>query len=59
MFEKYYEEIEDNLNVFSEMIEEKTKDLEETSHCFKCDSPVSPDFKFCTKCKVGLKAKCD
>ena len=58
LFEKYYEEIEDNLDTFAAIIDEKTQDLDESSHCFSCDAPISQDFKFCTHCKTDLKCKC-
>jgi len=58
LFEKYYEEIEDNLDMISEFVEDKTKDLEKRNHCSECHTPVSLDFKFCPNCKSNLKVEC-
>ena len=58
LFEKYYEEIEDNLDMISEFVEDKTKDLETRNHCSACDTPIHHDFKFCPNCKVNLKVEC-
>jgi len=58
LFEKYYEEIEDNLDMISEFVEDKTKDLEWRHHCFHCETPISQDFKFCPNCKVNLRIEC-
>jgi hypothetical protein len=58
LFEKYYDEIEDNLEIFHNIIEDKNKQCETETHCFKCSEPVSHDFKFCPKCKIKLKCDC-
>lgn len=58
LFERYYEEIEENLDTFSAIIEENTKNLQDGNHCHKCESPVSPDFKFCPNCKESLSVSC-
>ena len=58
LFEKYYEEIENNLDTVSTVVEESTKRIEESSTCFKCNTLVSKDFKFCPNCKVNLKVDC-
>ncbi len=58
LFEKYYEEIEENLDMISEFVEDKTKDLEGRHHCLQCETPISQDFKFCPNCKVNLKIEC-
>jgi glucan phosphoethanolaminetransferase (alkaline phosphatase superfamily) len=36
LFEKYYEEIEDNLEAFNEIIEEKNKQFDSETKCFNC-----------------------
>jgi RNA polymerase subunit RPABC4/transcription elongation factor Spt4 len=59
LFEKYYEEIEDNLDLFNQIIEEKNNKCESEVTCFKCREPISHDFKFCPKCKVSLKNECN
>lgn len=58
LFERYYDEIEENLDMFSDIIENKVKWSSEKINCYKCKSPLSPDFKFCPKCKVDLKKEC-
>lgn len=58
LFEKYYEEIEENLDIFKEIVEEKNKQCETETNCFKCKEPISPEFKFCPKCKISLKNEC-
>lgn len=58
LFEKYYEEIENNLNTFNEIVEEKTNYCENGWHCFNCWEPVKYDFNFCPKCKNDLRNKC-
>ena len=59
IFEKYYTEIEDNLDTFSSIIEDKVKSDAEKIHCYKCKTPLSPDFKFCPSCKIELKWDCE
>lgn len=58
LFEKYYQEIEYNLDLFNQIIDEKTKSIEWESHCHECNEPISIDFKFCPKCKANLKKNC-
>lgn len=58
LFERYYDEIEENLDTFSAIIEENTRSLQEWNHCQSCEHPVSPDFKFCPNCKESLRASC-
>ncbi len=58
LFENYYNEIEDNLEMFNEIIEEKNRQCESETNCFKCFEPISHDFKFCPKCKIKLKKEC-
>ena len=59
MFEKYYWEIEDNLDVFSSMVEDKVVSDKEKIHCYKCKTPLSTGFKFCPSCKIKLKWDCE
>jgi RNA polymerase subunit RPABC4/transcription elongation factor Spt4 len=58
LFEKYYEEIEENLDTFNQIIEDKTRQCEAEDHCFSCEEPISHNFKFCPKCKTVLKREC-
>jgi len=59
VFEKYYLEIEENLETFSNIIEDKILNDNEKIHCYKCKTPIGPDFKFCPKCKIELKWDCE
>ena len=59
LFEKYYEEIEENLELFSQIIEEKNTKCELEINCFSCNEPISPEFKFCPKCNQSLKTECN
>lgn len=59
LFEKYYEEIEDNLETFNEIIEERNNLSEPEIECFNCGEPISHDFKFCPKCKESLQNDCE
>lgn len=99
LLERYYEEIEDNLDVVLQSVEnnigevesneeeifsnktkkikqDKVKDILdnkknetdfsytkiwklEENHCYKCNTPVSADFKYCPNCKTELKYKCN
>lgn len=58
LFEKYYDEIEDNLDTFSWIIEEKTSKLWTKKQCPNCQLPVSPDFQFCPHCTTKLVENC-
>ncbi|MDD2870556.1 MAG: zinc ribbon domain-containing protein [Candidatus Gracilibacteria bacterium] len=58
LFEKYYEDIEDNLELFQQIIDEKNQQSELETHCFSCQEAISPDFIFCPKCKTNLKMQC-
>jgi len=56
--EKYYDEIDENLDIFSQIIDDKNKKEEESTNCIKCNSPISREFKFCPYCKIELKHNC-
>jgi hypothetical protein len=58
LFEKYHNEVEWNLDVMEWIIEEKNKDFWDALHCFSCESPILPAFKFCPTCKTELKVDC-
>lgn len=57
MIESYYEEVENNLNVLSEIVQER---LESTTHltCPKCEHVVEADFLLCPSCHNTLKHQC-
>ncbi len=59
LYEKYQDEVEDNLDIMQEMIEDKNKHVGNTLHCYCCECPILPDFKFCPNCKVELKTNCN
>ena len=58
LFEKYYDDIEENLENFSKIIEANTSNLQVRNHCEGCKSPVMPEFKFCPHCKINLRCDC-
>lgn len=58
LYERYQEEVEDNLDVMQEMIEDKYKTVGKTLHCFACDHPILPEFQYCPTCKIQLKTEC-
>jgi hypothetical protein len=58
LFEKYNNEVEDNLDIMENMIEEKNNDLWNSLHCFSCETPILPEFKYCPKCTIELKFEC-
>lgn len=58
LFEKYNNEVEENLNVMENMIQEKNNDLWNALHCFACEAPILLDFKYCPKCTIELKCEC-
>ena len=59
LFEKYYEEIEDNLETFHQIIEDKNLQCDTNFQCFNCKEPIIHDFKFCPKCKITLRNECN
>lgn len=59
LFEKYYEEVEHNLDSLSEEIKEKIwVDNFEKMTCFNCKAEVEKDFKYCPSCNIKLMKKC-
>ena len=59
LFEKYYGEVENNLDCLSEEVKQKIwEDNLEKIRCFNCDMVVEKDFKYCPECKTKLKKKC-
>ena len=61
LFEKYYDEIENNLDFLTKSIKEKYKkeDQEkELTTCYDCNYPVEKGFKFCPNCNIELKYSC-
>lgn len=58
IFEKSYETIEENLDLFNQIIEEKAEQLELETHCFNCWDLIKNEFNFCPNCKEKLKTEC-
>lgn len=58
LFEKYYEEIDTNLDTVEDIVEDKNIKEDESMHCYKCNYPVSLDFSFCPNCSIKLKVNC-
>lgn len=58
LFEKCYNEVDENLDTMAKIIEDKTKNEEENTNCINCNYPILSDFKFCPNCKTELKQSC-
>lgn len=59
LFDKYSEEIEENLNCLNLEIKEKIwKKNFELINCPKCNKKIEKEFKFCPYCKIELKKEC-
>lgn len=60
LFERYYQEVEENLDILSRMIEQKTEYqvTNGTSDCPSCGYEVERDFIICPNCKFELKHTC-
>ena len=59
LFERYYEEVENNLDVLTSSITSKIDSVQKTLiNCPNCKYPIDNEFKFCPNCKDELKYKC-
>ncbi len=59
LFERYYGDIEVNLDWLSKSIKSKLKEKKNTTiNCPSCNYPIDNEFKFCPNCKEELKYKC-
>lgn len=60
VFEKYYQEVEENLAILSRIIEQKTEyqEANEIGDCPGCGHEVQRDFVICPKCKLNLRHEC-
>ena len=59
LFERYYEEIEVNLDFLTENIWKKLKTKKKDSiQCPECNYPIENSFKFCPNCNIELKYNC-
>jgi len=59
LFEKYYDEIESNLDYLTESIKKKFNEKEKDwLSCYKCNYPIDQWFNFCPNCNTELKHSC-
>ena len=59
LFERYYEEVEVNLEHLAHTIEGKLEIKEQVSiQCPNCNYPIENTYKFCPNCKEELKHAC-
>lgn len=57
VLEKYYQEIEDNLEILSSIVKDKVE-WSGNSECGTCGYELDIDFLFCPGCKTKLKNAC-
>lgn len=59
LFEKYYDEVENNLSHLSDEVKDKVwlQNFKKIS-CFNCWVEVERDFKYCANCNIKLVKKC-
>ncbi len=57
VLEKYYQEIEDNLEILWSIVKDKVEGSEQTE-CDTCGYELDMDFLFCPGCKTKLKNSC-
>jgi len=58
LFEKSYNNLEDNIELLNQMVQEKAEQLEYETHCFNCWDLVKNEFNYCPNCKSRLKVEC-
>lgn len=60
IFEKYYQEVEENLDVLSRIIDQKTRyqAANDITDCPKCGHELQKDFILCPNCKFICKHEC-
>jgi len=60
VFEKYYQEVEENLDILSRIIEQKSQyqEANKVMDCPKCGYEVQSDYVVCPECKKELKHQC-
>ncbi len=58
LFEKYYEEIEENLDNLSNIIKWKVENEEKILYCPECNQEIKEDFSFCPNCESKIKTNC-
>jgi RNA polymerase subunit RPABC4/transcription elongation factor Spt4 len=60
IYEKYTEEIEENLGILSEIVHDRLDLSAENPQyfCPNCQWPVDPDYSLCPECHIKLQATC-
>lgn len=60
VFEKYYEEVEENLEILSSIVEKHTliEAQWDYTKCPKCDYEIQTEYIVCPNCKEKLRHKC-
>lgn len=58
VLEKYYQEIEDNLEILSSIVKDKVDAGWEMTDCTTCGYELDVDFLFCPGCKEKLRKSC-
>jgi len=59
IFEKYYEEIEENLDILADMVEKRSGgSIIEETNCPHCEYVIQTDFIVCPNCKEKLRCEC-
>ena len=59
MYEKYTEEIEENLEILSDIVHDRLGNVEKGSiFCPHCNEAVEHDFIICPHCHESLKHTC-
>jgi len=60
VFEKYYQEVEENLDILSRIIDQKTKhqSVNDLTDCPECGHELEKDFVVCPNCNYTCKKEC-
>lgn len=59
VYERYQDEIEENLSILSEIVHERLEYAPwEIPHCYNCESVIENDYLICPDCKTSLKHTC-
>ncbi len=58
LFESYYEDVENNLDVLQEIVQERLVENGSMMRCPNCESLIEKDFVICPECHEDLKHSC-
>lgn len=58
VFEKYFEEIENNLSILGEIVEERLEHSKHPLSCSSCEAHIESDYIICPACHHSLKHSC-